>query len=379
MAPARGALSVSAQQLDPLSWFTGPLLPVAFSVMAFIYGAGTIAFSWDDGGHPWLQPIALVLSVSSGLIIHLLTRPLRQRMGWGAASLAMVPAVLGMIVSAVGYAGSTFSIVLWWAPGGLALALAGLGPYLPVRTVALVGSAATAVGSVASVIIVHPTVDAWGPIATAVIMSYAPVLATAATVVFSYSVVTRTMRMLNSSSRIMVAGQEVRDEAARRVEQVTLARLTGRVVPFLEGIADAARITPADRALAGQLARRMRDELVTQSGLSWLDSIARESRLVVVDPEQRAQRMNNAQRTALRGMLRAILDMPGTDSGSLMVELRAAPDGATAVGVSLDMALPEGRRIMHLAPHYLTLKTAVDDLTIDTRDLLRLSFRIPAG
>jgi hypothetical protein len=87
--------------------------------------------------------------------------------------------------------------------------------------------------------------------------------------------------------------------------------------------------------------------------------------------------MNNAQRTALRGMLRAILDTPGIDNGSLMVELRSAPDGATAVGVSLDMALPEGRRIMHLAPYYLTLKTAVDDLTFERDKLLKLSFSIP--
>jgi hypothetical protein len=78
-------------------------------------------------------------------------------------------------------------------------------------------------------------------------------------------------------------------------------------------------------------------------------------------------------------MLRAIVDTPGIDSGSLMVELREAPDGATAVAVSLDMALPEGRRIMHLAPYYLTLRTAVDDLTIDRATLLKLSFSVPAG
>jgi len=71
-----------------------------------------------------------------------------------------------------------------------------------------------------------------------------------------------------------------------------------------------------------------------------------------------------------------MLDTPGIDSGSLMVDLRAAPDGATAVGVSLDMRLPEGTRIMHLAPYYLTLKTTVDDLVIDRDEMLKLSFRV---
>ena len=37
------------------------------------------------------------------------------------------------------------------------------------------------------------------------------------------------------------------------------------------------------------------------------------------------------------------------DSSSLLIELRGRPDGATAVAVSMDVELPEGRRIMHLA------------------------------
>jgi hypothetical protein len=35
----------------------------------------------------------------------------------------------------------------------------------------------------------------------------------------------------------------------------------------------------------------------------------------------------------------------------------------------MDVDLPEGRRIMHLAPYYLTLRTAVDDLTWDATSL----------
>jgi hypothetical protein len=148
-------------------------------------------------------------------------------------------------------------------------------------------------------------------------------------------------------------------------------------VPFLESVARAGVVTPADRALAGQLARRLRDDLVTQSNVSWLESVASESRLVVIDPEYRAAKMRAPQRTALRALLQAILDTPGTDAGSLLVELRGAPDGSTAVGVSLDMELPEGRRIMHLAPYYLTLGTAVKDLQWSQDRFLKLSFNLP--
>ena len=274
---------------------------------------------------------------------------------------------------------ASFSVEVWWAPGVLSLMIASLGPYVPVRQILGLGGLATIVAVFVSLSLVHPTSDRWGPVGTAAIIAYAPLLGIVATAVFSYAVVSTMIRMLESPSRIMVAGQTVRDEAAEHIERVTIARLTARAAPFLEGIADAGRITPSDRALAGQLARRLRDELVTQSNLTWLDSIASESRLVVVDPDRLAHRMNSAQRTAMRGMLRAVVETRGIDSGSLMVELREAPEGATAVAVSLDMALPEGRRIMHLAPYYLALKTTVDDLTIDRATLLKLSFSVPAG
>jgi len=134
-------------------------------------------------------------------------------------------------------------------------------------------------------------------------------------------------------------------------------------------------VTDADRALAGQLARRLRDDLVTQANQTWLDSIASDTRLVVIDPERRANRMSASQQTVLRALLRAVLDTPGVDSGSLLIELRGRPDGATAVALSIDVDLPEGRRIMHLAPHYLTLRTVVDDLLWDSSTL---SFTISA-
>lgn len=378
MATSSRHFITSARQIDPLSWFTGPLVPISFAFIGLAYGLVLAVLTWNDTAAPWLQLVAAVLCASSGFAVHIATRPIRGDLGWLTGAVALLPATAGMIVSAVGYAHTAaFSVELWWASGAFALMIATLGPYVPVRKILVLGGSATIVAVLVSLIIVHPTTDRWGPIGTAVIIAYPPLLGLVATAMFSYAVVSTMLGMLESPSRIMVTGQAVRDEAAEHIERVTIARLTARAAPFLEGIADAGRITPTDRALAGQLARRLRDELVTQSNLTWLDSIASESRLVVVDPDRLAHHMNSAQRTAMRGMLRAVVDTPGIDSGSLMVELRRAQDGATAVAVSLDMALPEGRRIMHLAPYYLTLRTAVDDLTIDRETLLKLSFSVP--
>ena len=378
MATIRRHFVTSARQIDPLSWFTGPLVPVSFAGLALFYGTLLAGLTWRDTALPWVQPLAVALCASTGLAVHFATRPTRRELTWPVASVAFLPATAGMILSAAGYASGTLSVEVWWAPGVLALMIATLGPYLPVRQILLIGGGATIVAVLASLAIL-PGSDQWGPIGTAFVIAYPPLLGLVATGVFTYAVVSTMIRMLESPSRIVVAGKKVLDDAAEHVERVTVARLTARATPFLERIAAAGHITPADRALAGQLARRMRDELVTQSNLTWLDSVASESRLVVVDPDRRAHRMNNAQRTAMRAMLRAIIDTRGIDSGSLMVELREGPDGGTAVGVSLDMTLPEGTRIMHLAPYYLTLRTAVDDLEINQDTLLKLSFIVPDG
>lgn len=377
MASAKPWRALSAQQVDPLSWFTGPLVPLAFSTLALIYGGLMTVTTWGQTRLPWLQVIAVVLCAGAGFFLHVTTRPLRRGINARYAAIALAVSVSGMLLSAAGYQGSGFDLERWWGPAALSLTVASLGPYLPARQVVLLGVPATLVATVGSLAIVHTASEHWGPVGTALLIAYAPALGVAATVTFSYSVVTTMVPMLESPSQLMVPGQKVRDEVAQQLEEVTVARLTARAAPFLEGIAAAGRITPADRALAGQLARRMRDELVTQSNLSWLDSIAAQSRLVVVDPERRASRMNAAQRTTLRAMLGAILDTPGTDAGSLMIELRSAADGATAVALSLDMSLPEGTRILHLAPYYLSLGTTVEDLKVDSDNHLRLSFRVP--
>ena len=374
MAVRERDLRRSAQEVDPLSWFVGPYLPLAFAGLIFAFGTVMTIVFWGSSPQPGLQLAALWLAALGGLVIHVRTRPVLRPFGYGSAAIALGAAVLGVILSALDYRDTDFQLTLWWGPGAPALILLGLAPYLPVRKLLVVGIAATVAVAVVGFAILYPNDTTTGPITTALILAYPVAISTAATALFSYTIVSRVSRALESPSRLMVPGQTVRDEAVERLERITLARLTARAAPFLLQIADAAQVTHADRSLAGQLARRLRDDLVTQADASWLDAIAADTRLVVVDPERLARSMTNAQRTALRGMLRAILDLPETDTGSLLIELRRTPDGSTAAAVSMDAALPEGRRIMHLAPYYLTLGTAVADLEFD-RD--RFTFRIP--
>lgn len=270
----RRYFALSAQQVDPLSWFTGPLVPLAVAGIMVVAATPAIVLTWGLSSMPVLQIVALLSCVASPLLVHLATRPIRRPIGWGIASVALALSATGVIVSALGYASSDFTIELWWAPSSLALAIVSLGPYLPGRVLIAVGGTATIVVTTIALLVVYPTSGAWGPVGSAVIVSAPAVLSLASMVTFSYGVVSTMLPLLQSPSRLMVAGREVRDEAAEQIERVTLAQLTARAVPFLESLADSGRVTPASRALAGQIARRLRDDLVTQGSVSWLDSIA---------------------------------------------------------------------------------------------------------
>lgn len=363
----RRYLAISPQQLDPLTWFTGRVVPLVFAGLVVLYGAARIP-TWFATPVPWLQPVAVALCAGACVYVFLMTRPLHPEPGWGMGIVTVAIAGAGLILSSVGYAGTQFSIELWWAPFGFALAIASLAPYLSARRVLLLGGVSTVIVSVLAFSLISPDLTFWGPLSSMVIIAAPIVGGLVAAVTFSFVLVSRSMPVIEQRSQLVLPLHPT-DPDAEQVERLRLARLSGRAVPFLVDIADTGRITPADRALAGQLARRLRDDLVTQSNLTWLDSIADGSRLVVIDPEHRAGRMRPAQRVALRSLLRAVLDTPGADSGSLLIELRGRPDGATAVAVSMDIELPEGRRIMHLAPYVLTLRTAVDDMTWNATSL----------
>jgi hypothetical protein len=377
--PDRGrAGTASAQQLDPLSWFTGPLVPLTFCALIVAYGAVMSIITYSGQGAV-VQPLAIVLCASACIVIHVATRPVRPQIGLAVPILAVAISLVGAVVSATGYRGSSFTIAYWWAPGAVALTIASLGPYLSARRVIGLGGFASVAIAIVCLVVLGDEGSAWGPVGTAIIASYPPVLGTVATATFSWAVVTTLLGRSTGSAGPSAVAAALDDDSASEADRVareTVERITARAVPFIESIAGSARVKRADRALAAELARLLRDDLVLHSDQSWLDFVADVPHLVVVDADRRARTMNIAQRTALRALIRAILDIPGIDKGSLVVDVRAAEDGATAVAVSLDRELPEGHTIMHLAPYYLTLASTVDDLSVARDRLLRVSFRL---
>ena len=373
---ARGVVPISPRQIDPLSWITGSLVPLIFAAITAAYGARAIALDAGRTDVP-LQLSAAILFITAQLILFAVSRGLQRTIGLRAAVVAVGVGVIAMLVSALGYSGRSFPVAQWWAPMSLALVFGALGPYLPASRILVVCGIATALVVPPSVALVAGSASEWGPVSLVVIVAVAPLAGGLLAAVLSLHVVRRMRALLEARSRTVIVPGRPLDDAAERAERIRLAALTARAVPFLESVVAAGAISDADRALAGQLARRLRDDLVTQSSASWLDRWEGESRLVVVDPDGRADALRPSQRTALRALIRTLLAEPNLHAQSLLIELRAVDDGATAVGITMDVDHPEGRRMMFLAPAMLTLETAADGVDLIAGEALRLTFRFP--
>ncbi|TPW73086.1 hypothetical protein [Schumannella sp. 10F1B-5-1] len=371
----RGRVPISPQQIDPLSWLTGPYIPAAFAVFQAVSGVLVIATGLNPRHLPGLQLFAIALAVASHLVVHFAASRRSGAISIGAAVTACSLSGAAMLLSAVGYQGIPIPVEVWWGSLASCMTLGSLAPYLPARWILALGIG-VGVATVPLSAALVTSQGNWGVVAGTIIIATPIVVSTAITVTFSHGVVRSMQRLLEARSRTVVVAGAARDQQMQEAERARLARLTSRAVPFLEQVLERGRIDEGDRALAGQLARRLRDDLVTQANASWLDEMEGSSRLVVVDPDRRADRLRPPQRTALRGLIRALLAAPEVDQGSLLVELRGRPDGSTAVGVSLDVELPDGRRIMHLAPYYLTLQMTATDV-VWNRDRLSVSFQFP--
>ncbi len=366
----------SPQEVDPVSWFSGPSMPIVFGFAAAIQGIGGTILFWDEWSSVPLQFIAIVFFLGAAALTAVKTQPHRQQFGVADTVTVILIAAGGLSLSAAGTVGGQLTVEDWWPGIGVGATLVALAPYLSPRRLLIASIPTVIVTGTLGWLVFSPHSQAWAPVEIIGISICPVIVGGLGGVVFSYTIVSRTLALLETSAGAEESySVEAPVDEAREAGRV--ARVSARVAPFLEGVARAGVITAADRTLAAQIARQLRTELVTVTDQSWLDVVASESGTTVSDPDRLADRMNESQRTALRALLVAATDSTGVDRRTMLIELRAQPDGSTAVALSIDLDLPEGRRVLLLAPHYLTLKTTVEDLSWDDGRSLLLRFRIP--
>ena len=374
----REAYRFAPRDLDPLSWLPGSRLMLIFCAFTVAYSVGAITVGWQTVATPWLQVAALVMVSAAYVLVYRSVLPKQGTLTLPRALLAMVLGWLGVTVSAVGYAASPLQFGYWWASFGLATIILSLAPYLSAARILVVGIASCVVTGGAAVALA-PTLDAVAPPATTVLIGMLPtVAASTGAVVFSYQVAKRILSWAENTVQAPLTSGIVSETAMLAALRGELATVGASVAPLLQRVVRTGVVTDADRAEAAQRAEHLRSELVERSNRSWLDTVASGRAMTVVDPDRRAERMTVYQRSMLQGLLLAALDDPRLESPRLVIELRGDGDGATAVAITMDVQLPEGRRVTLLAPHYLTLSAAAYDLSWSSGDLVRMQFRLPA-
>jgi hypothetical protein len=365
----------SPQDVDPISWFTGPRMPLLFSIAGVLQGLVITILYWDDWSSTVAQFVAMPFFLGAGWLTASSAQPNRRRFAFRDALGILALGCAGLLVSAFGTYGGRLAVSQWWPGIALGITLVGIAPYCTPRKQLLYAVPILVFVGLVGWRVFSAQTSYWPPIILVILIIGPTAIGSVAGIVFSYTVVARTLALLDTS-----AGTEEFYPTAEPVDEAderdSVARMSARVAPFLQQVAAAGVITPANRALAAQLARRLRSELVTATSRSWLDVVARETGMIVSDPGRLADSMNESQRAALRGLLVAAMDSTVVDRRSILIELRAQPDGSTAVALSIDVDLPEGRRLLLLAPYYLTLKTTVDDLSWDDGRSLMVKFRI---
>jgi hypothetical protein len=371
------SITRSPHSVDPLSWFIRPFLPVTFAIAMALGGAGFVAGTLQEFNSPVYQLIAVVCFVLACLAIHRRPKPRLDPFRLEHAVLPLALAWVGVMVSGAGVSQGDGDITRWWAPLGVALVLAALAPFNSAVLLVCFGILSTVVCSVVAVLVFEASPDGWPLLTIIVIAALVPLQATVAAALFSGFIVDRILRWSSLPIQGALSDNRALDFSQWNAQRGELKLLSDRVVPFLEQVADDGFIAARDRTLAAQLGREVRDALLATVDRTWLDSLAADHGLRVIDPSNRAVVLTRAQRGAVRSLIVAALESSALVPDSLSIELRDSADGSVAVGLTMRLDLPEGKRMMLLAPYYLTLRATVDDLVWENRDQLNMRFRIP--
>jgi hypothetical protein len=367
------SFTTSPQQAAPLSWFTGPQFARVLGIALLVQSVPAIVALWDAWTQPALQLLALPFLLAATFITSRSTRANGGDFTLARGALILAVAAVGVLLSALGAVGGTVQVEHWWAATAMGVVYGGLAPISSAARLLILGlPVAAGVGGMAAMGFLPS--DRWVPVALVVIGCSPILLAIIACVAFVIGYVRLTRDALAALEAAPPQGDVAEPPCASQELALAHDRMVAAAADgsaFLARVADTGVVTEADRVEAETIAVQLRSTLVAAATRSWLDVVAEESGLTVVDPDGLADWMDPSQRAALRGLLTAVVDNPVVDESSLGIELRAQEDGSIAVAVRLNVDLPEGRRVMMLAPYYLTLKMAVGDLSwADGREML---------
>lgn len=378
-SPRAARWQLAPSEVDPLTWLAGNRLPLAFAVLVPLAAGVSIAPAAGAPLEVIGQLAAVAVMSAACILVHSFARPVRGRFTRVRALAPVGVAAAATVLSALNPVGSGTVAALmplesWWAPLGFAFVIGALVPYTSVRASLAIGAIAAVLSGLCTAL-AYP--DSHWPLTARIAIALMPVtIATAGAAAFQWQVITRISRWADVEAPAVVSGHLLQERALLAAAKAELAAVSSHVSGFLTGVADRAEVTEVDRGRAAELAAEIRTELVERSNETWLQSVARERPVTVIDPDHLADTMSERQRASVHALILTVLDSPEVEYPHVLIELRRERDESTAVAITIDAGLAEGRRIMLLAPHSLSLRTTVDDLQWTGGETIRMRFRV---
>lgn len=360
-------------ETDPLHWFTVPYLPLVAAALVLVNGLVVIGPAGQSAPRPLVQLLALALATLGIVAVHIMTRPHRRGLSRATLVLLSIAPSAALVLSAVGYLGPTFEIELWWAPLAAGLFLMSLSPYVSITTMAVLGFAQSAVAAVTTVILVVPEDARWPPF-TLIASAMMPIFVGALGGIAIISSLTRGLERWSERPFVPVS-----DEGAMAITEAVDTLTTERIRvgrELVQRVVAAGFVAESDASEAAELADKLRRELTDDIDRTWLQRALVARAVTVIDPQRLADRLDLAQRTALRALLDALIIDDALAPGSARVELRETDCGTVAVALRILSSLPEGQRESFLSPYYVGLASTVQNLRWRTGPVTAVSFEV---
>lgn len=363
------------QRADPLGALAGRqlILTAAVAVIAFAVVL-TVAAASDVVNWPLAVVAVLLVSVASAYLI-VFTHPRFGSLGRLATVVVLVFGQLAHLAEVVSLWGNPPGVATW-GPYTLALLLLALVPYRPIGEI-VVSSIAVAIWVLVVTLVQEAAASADGVPGLPAIIAVTPVIALP---LGGAAFVGRVLGFLDRWRTGAIAASEAdarRQETAitRAVQQTRVSILNRDVVPFYSGLAERGTITDDDIARAGRLAGALRAVMLADTERSWLDELIEPQKYdegVVVagrvdDADGLAGAMNLDQRTALRALIGAVGDLPGSRSETVRVTITEAGDLCETVLVSA-FTTPTPRLARVLRPYLAVMAAVFAEFSYDFQD-----------
>jgi len=347
----------STLEVDTLSWFTSSIAIGGVAAIVILIGTLSITLGGHAGSAPEVQVVSIVVMASSAVLLRGASQPHGHRAARQLSVAVFVIVGAAVALSALGYAGAPVPAEQWWAPVGAALMLMAVSPIVPGR-VFVPGSLGVVAVSAAASAILAVTSESPTPIADALIATSTVVYALIAGSVLGSTLVlgVEGWRAGHRTAEQVLGDPE---RVLSLIDEVTDQRLSSEVMVFLARVTERGEIHDADRLLAARLAERLRDDLVQHDQQDWISSLVAGRTVLIDDPERLAETITVEQRGALIALLDGLFSDPRAGVHSARLTLARRHEGTVAVGLTIDLTLPEGRRTSVLTPYYLTVKSVV--------------------